>query len=114
VAGDEVRLLDLAQHRDLPNLAGAAVLEGLAVADTAEVREYLLNRLLYESNPELFAAAAKGAARLREARAVATIGEQLLARREGWQGVAPHLARALERIGGDAAQQLLAQFRAPR
>ena len=110
--GDEQRLLDMAERFDLPNFAGWSVLEGLAaVADTGEVRNYLLARLRTESDAGLFMAAAKGLARLREQRAVALIGEQLLARREGWQGVAPHLEAALEHIGGEAAQKLLAEFR---
>ena len=109
--GDEQRLLELAARDDLPNLASWSVLEGLAVADTKDVRDYLLSRLHSEKDAGLFMAAAKGLARLRDERAVPLIGERLLARREGWQGVAPHLVTALERIGGEAAQTVLAEFR---
>jgi hypothetical protein len=109
--GDEQRLLELASATDLPHFAAWSVLEGLAAADTAQVRDYLLSRLRTETDAGLFLAAAKGLSRLREQRAVALIGDRLLERREGWQGVAPQLETALEGIGGEAAKKVLAAYR---
>jgi hypothetical protein len=108
--GDEARLLELAVRTDLPNSAACSVLEGLAVADTTAVREYLRTRLQAETDAGRFTAAAKGLARLRDTGAVPLIGARLLERRAGWQGAAPDLVTALQRIGGDAAQRIVAQY----
>jgi hypothetical protein len=96
----------------LPNYASWSVLEGLGTADTKGVREYLRKRLQQETDAGLFMAAAKGLARLRDQDAVAAIGARLLERREGWLGVAPHLVAALQQIGGDAADKILADYEA--
>jgi hypothetical protein len=108
--GDEARLLELAARKDLPNFAAWTVLEGLAVADTPAVRKHLHARLQHETDAGLFMAAAKGLARLRDEKAVAAIGARLLERRQGWQGVAPHLVEALRTIGGEAAARALAEY----
>jgi hypothetical protein len=113
-AGDEARLLELAAGAPLPNHASWSVLDGLGAADTKAVREYLHQRLQEETDAGLFMSAAKGLARLHDQEAVATIGARLLERRDGWQGVAPHLVAALQQIGGEAAGKMLAEYDKPR
>jgi hypothetical protein len=101
----------LAERQTLPNFGLWSVLEGLGVADTPAVRVYLLQRLAREDDAGLFMATAAGLARLREAKAVPRIAAVLLERRQGWQGVEPHLADSLRRLGGPEAEAALARDR---
>jgi len=109
--GAEAQLLVLAERQTLPNFGLWSVLEGLGVADTPAVRDYLLRRLAREDDAGLFMATAAGLARLREAKAVPRIAAVLLEQRQGWKGVEPHLAQSLESLGGDEATAAVARWR---
>lgn len=105
--GDERHLLALASGDELPNFASWVVLEGLAVADTAEVRAYLHERLAKETDAGLYMSTAVALARLGAREAIPAIGARLREFRPDWAGVEPHLLGALATFGGqEAAQEL--------
>ncbi len=105
--GDERHLISLATYGDLPNYASWQVLEGLGVADTPEVRRYLLDRLANEPDAGLYMAAARGVAHLGARDAAAAIGDRVLEQRDGWSGVERYLIEALGELGGpDAIDRL--------
>ena len=81
--GDERHLLALASGPELPNFAMWTVLEGLGVADTVEVRAYLLKVLAEEADAGLFMSAAAGLAHLGAREAIGAIGKRVLEFREG-------------------------------
>ena len=101
--GDERHLLALASGPDLPNFASWAVLRGLGVADTPEVRSYLPKRLAEEQDAGLYMSVAAGLAELGARGAIAPIGARVLEFRDGWSGVQDHLVSALLQLGGAEA-----------
>jgi len=109
--GAEASLLVLAERKSLPNYGLWSALEGLAAADTPAVRDYLLKRLASEDDAGLFMSVAAGLARLHETKSVPRIAAVLLGRRDGWQGVEPHLAQSLDSLGGDEAKAAVARWR---
>ncbi|MEN8151406.1 MAG: FG-GAP-like repeat-containing protein, partial [Planctomycetota bacterium] len=108
--GLEKELLALADGPDLPGWGKSAALRNLALADTPEIREYLLRRLVTERDPGCFYSAAVALGRLRESRAVPTIARQLLAFEDRWSGVEPHLVSALAGAGGKKANEWLVKY----
>lgn len=105
--GDERHLIALASGPQLPAYASWQVLEGLGVADTPEVRGYLLERLRHEEDPGLFMATAAGLAHLGMRESAAMIADRVLEGRPGWSGVEPHLLAALLELGGAPAVEQL-------
>ena len=105
--GDEKHLIALASGDPLANYASWAVLEGLGVADTPQVRALLLKRLETEQDAGLYMATTKGLAHLGAKEAVAPVSARLLEYRDAWSGVAPHLIRSLATIGGPQSRACL-------
>lgn len=104
--GAEAELIRLADGPELPGYGRWTALRGLGVADTKEVRAYLLDRVATERNAGLFFSAAEALAMLAEPRAVAPVAKALLEFRPGWSGVETHLVTALARMGPGAADPL--------
>ncbi len=106
--GGETLLLALADGPPLPQYGRWAALHGLGVADTPEVRSYLLARLEEERDAGLFMSAARALGLLEEARAVEPIAQQLLRFEDRWSGVEPHLVSSLGALGPKAVPHLVA------
>jgi hypothetical protein len=101
--GAERHLLALASGPDLPNYAMWTVLRGLGVADTAEVRAYLLQRLTDEQDPGCHMSVAQALAQLGVREAIAPIAARVRRFEAAWAGVMPYLLGALAQLGGDEA-----------
>jgi len=108
--GLEKTLLALADGPELPGWGRSVALRNLALADTPEVREYLLRRIVTERAPSCFYSAAVALGNLKESRAVPIIARQLLAFESGWSGVEPYLVMALGGAGGEDANEWLVRY----
>jgi outer membrane protein assembly factor BamB len=108
--GDERLLLELAEGPALPEFGLWSVLEGLGVADTKEVRDYLAGRLEREEDAGLFFCAARGLARLKDPRGVAPVAKRLLEFGEGWSGVEGYLLTSLVEMDGKTAAPHVEQY----
>jgi hypothetical protein len=108
--GLEKHLLALAKGPKLPGWGRSAALRNLSVADTKEVREYLLRRIVTERDASDFYSTALALGKLAESRATPVIVRQLLAFETGWQGVEPYLVIALAGTGGKDANEWLVQY----
>ncbi|MHC4469817.1 MAG: FG-GAP-like repeat-containing protein [Planctomycetota bacterium] len=108
--GREWMLLALCERKSLPNYGLWTALNGLGVADTKEVRAYLLDRIERERGAGLFMCAAQALGRLKEPKATETVAIRILEFKEGWSGVEVHLLSALPGMGGREANPWLARY----
>jgi hypothetical protein len=113
--GMEKYLLELASRSEaLPGWGRWAALRNLSLADTKEVRGYLLDRLVTERDAGLFMSVAQALSRLGESRGTEVVVRQLFRFEDGWGGVERHLLRSLSGMGGEDANRWLVAYLADR
>jgi hypothetical protein len=102
--GLESHLLDLAREPDAERTRGSGY-RSLAVADTEEVREFLVRAAGRETDPGALWGAAEALGDLHEPRGAAPLEGRFSG--PGFSGVRPHILEALGRMGGEDAKRIL-------
>jgi RNA polymerase sigma-70 factor (ECF subfamily) len=103
--GWEPHLQALVVDAGVPVISRSTAMQGLGVADTHEVRRFLVDYVERSDDPSLFYSAAGALGTLGESEGARFVADKL--QRQGWEGVRPHLFVALGGMGGDDAREII-------